>query len=52
MVKYKEATCCKCLGELLVPEYDNSGDFYCNSCAWSKVGALGNPNASAGGLGT
>jgi hypothetical protein len=38
MVKYKEATCSKCLGELLVPEYDKSDDFYCNSCAWSKVG--------------
>jgi hypothetical protein len=38
MTKYKEASCCKCLGELLVPIHDNSGDFYCNSCAWSKVG--------------
>ena len=45
MDKYKEAVCCKCLGALLVPAHETA-DFYCNSCAWAKVGGvLGNPNA-------
>ena len=46
MDKYKEAQCCKCLGEILVLENDNA-DFYCNSCAWAKFGsALGFPNSA------
>jgi hypothetical protein len=46
MNKYKEAFCSKCLGAILVPIHDNA-EFYCNSCAWAKVGGvLGNPNAS------
>jgi hypothetical protein len=45
MTKYKEAICCKCLGEILIPEYDNTEYFYCSSCAWAKFGgSLGFPN--------
>lgn len=40
MPKYKEASCCKCLGAILVPESDYSNDFYCNTCAWAKVGGV------------
>jgi hypothetical protein len=44
MNKYKEAICCKCLGAILVLGHDYSDDFYCNSCAWAKVGGVvGNP---------
>ena len=37
MPKYKEALCCKCMGEILVPILDSSTDFYCSTCAMSKV---------------
>lgn len=44
MTKYKDAVCCKCLGEVLIPEYDQSEYFYCNSCAWAKFGDVRIPN--------
>jgi hypothetical protein len=48
MNKYKEALCCKCMGAILVPEHE-SDDFYCNTCAWAKVGGVRIPYTSDGG---
>lgn len=46
MNKYKEAVCCKCLGAILVLGHDASDEFYCNTCAWSKVGDVRIPNTT------
>lgn len=45
MNTYKEAICCKCLGEILVPAHETIDDFYCSSCAWAKFGGVRIPNA-------
>jgi len=51
MNKYKEAICCKCLGEILVPAHESIDDFYCSSCAWSKFGGVRIPYTPSEGLG-
>jgi hypothetical protein len=48
MGKYKDAVCCKCLGTIMVLESDYA-DFYCNTCAWSKVGDVRIPYTPAEG---
>lgn len=38
MNKYKEAMCSKCAMPILVLAHDMSTGFYCQQCAWDKVG--------------
>jgi hypothetical protein len=39
MNKYKEALCSKCAMPIMVLAHDMSVGFYCQQCAWDKVGA-------------
>jgi hypothetical protein len=41
MNKYKEALCSKCAMTIMVLAHDMSAGFYCQQCAWDKVGTAG-----------
>jgi hypothetical protein len=41
MDKYKEALCSKCTMPIMVLAHDMSAGFYCQQCAWDKVGGVG-----------
>ena len=39
-VSYKQVTCDKCETDILVKETDRAPKFYCQACAWDKLGVF------------